>query len=72
MKEQNKRNIGFLAHELQEQYPYLVFGEKDEVDESGNPIFQSINYSGLIALLVYEIQKLKQDVAELQKNKLYL
>jgi hypothetical protein len=61
IKERNKRNIGFLAHELQEHYPYLVYGEKDEVDASGNPMFQSINYNGLIGILVYEIQKLKQN-----------
>jgi hypothetical protein len=52
----NKQDMGFIAHELQEQYPFLVTGEKD------GPVTQSVNYIGLIALLVKEIQELKQDI----------
>lgn len=49
-----KSEFGFLAHELQEQIPLLVHGEKDAND------YQSINYIGIIALLVKEIQNLKK------------
>ena len=53
--------MGFIAHELQEHYPFLVSGEKDGTEN------QSVNYTGLIALLVKEIQELKQDI-KLLKN----
>jgi len=46
--------IGFIAHEMQKEYPFLVSGEKD------GPEYQTVNYSGLIALLVKEIQQLKE------------
>lgn len=48
------KDMGFIAHEIQEVYPFLVSGEKDG---SNN---QSVNYIGLIALLVKEIQELKK------------
>ena len=48
-----KHDMGFLAHEVQEVFPFLVTGEKD-----GEKI-QSINYNGMIAVLVKEIQSLK-------------
>ena len=54
-----KQDIGFIAHELQEQYPFLVEGEKD------GEKMQSINYTGLIGLLVKEIQELKKEVRDL-------
>jgi len=49
--------IGFLAHELQEYYPELVDGEKD------GAIMQSVNYNGLLAVLIHEVQQLKTRVA---------
>ena len=58
----NKEDLGFLAHEVQEVYPYLVDGVKD-----GNKN-QSLNYSGLIAVLVKEIQQLKQRVSILENK----
>jgi hypothetical protein len=55
----NKEDIGFLAHELEEEYPFLVLGEKDA---SGN--YQSINYAGIIAILVAEVKRLKQKTTD--------
>jgi len=52
----NKEDFGFLAHEVQELFPFLVQGDKDG---DGN---QSLNYMGLIALLVKEVQELKQKI----------
>jgi hypothetical protein len=46
--------IGFIAHEVQEAYPFLVTGVKD-----GDTI-QSINYNGFIGILTKEIQALKR------------
>ena len=57
-----KEDMGFIAHELQEQFPSLVSGEKDDKD------YQSVNYTGLIALLVKEIQDLKKEVRDLKSN----
>jgi len=47
--------MGFLAHEVQEIFPFLVNGEKD-----GEKI-QTLNYNGFIPLLVKEIQDLKSE-----------
>jgi hypothetical protein len=55
-----KEDMGFIAHEVQEEYPFLVHGEKDGENH------QSINYSGIISLLVNEIQTLKKEVKELK------
>ena len=63
-----KFDIGFLAHELQEHYPYLVSGNKDEVDENGEPVYQSINYIGLIGILVKEIQNMKTEIKYLRET----
>jgi hypothetical protein len=57
-----KQDIGFLAHEVQEVFPYLVNGVKD------GPETQSLNYNGLIGVLVKEIQDLKKRIAVLEKN----
>jgi len=51
----NKPDIGLIAHEVQEHFPFLVSGEKD-----GDAI-QSVNYTGLIGILIHEIQQLKQE-----------
>jgi hypothetical protein len=61
-KKSKKEEIGFIAHEVQEIFPYLVTGEKDGQD------LQTLNYIGLIGILTKEIQQLKADVAELKKN----
>jgi len=53
-------DMGFIAHEIQEQFPFLVTGEKDAKD------MQSLNYMGIIALLTKELQELKITVRSLQ------
>jgi hypothetical protein len=65
----NKTDLGFIAHEVQEHFPMLVSGVKD------GPSNQSINYSGLIPVLVSEIkelkmqmQQMKQELQEIRKN----
>jgi hypothetical protein len=56
-----KREWGFIAHELQEELPLLVEGIKD------GEKYQSVNYGGIIALLVKEIQVLKKEVEDLRR-----
>lgn len=52
---------GFIAHELQAVVPDCVTGEKDAVDADGNPVYQGIDTSFLVATLVAAIQELKSD-----------
>jgi hypothetical protein len=50
---------GFIAHELAEVEPGCVTGEKDAVDAEGNPQYQGIDTSFLVATLTAAIQELK-------------
>jgi hypothetical protein len=50
---------GFIAHELAEVVPGCVSGEKDAVDTDGNPKYQGIDTSFLVATLTAAIQELK-------------
>jgi hypothetical protein len=52
---------GFIAHELQEVVPECVTGEKDAMDEEGNPKYQGIDTSFLVATLTAAIQELKAE-----------
>jgi len=63
-KYNKKQDIGLIAHELQEVFPCLVTGEKD-----GDQI-QSVNYTGLIPILIKEIQDLKKEVKMLKERNL--
>ena len=58
----NKLDIGLIAHELQEVYPYLVSGVKDGEN------LQTVNYTGLIPILIKEIQDLKNNEKILKKD----
>jgi hypothetical protein len=62
----NKEDIGIIAHELQENYPYLVNGEKDGESH------QSVNYNGLIGILINEIQTMKKEMKRMQSEIDYL
>ena len=61
-----KKEFGFIADELQEILPELVNGEINQYDKDNNPILQSINYTQLIPLLVYYIQKLEKRIQTLE------
>jgi hypothetical protein len=55
-KSDGSRVDGFLAHEAQEVVPEAVTGQKDAVDEDGNPEYQGIDQSKLVPLLVAALQ----------------
>jgi hypothetical protein len=57
---------GFLAHEVQDIVPEAISGEKDAVDEEGNPDYQGIDQSKLVPLLVGAIQELKAEIETLK------
>jgi hypothetical protein len=73
MKGATQERPMFVAHELQEYAPYAVTGEKDEVDQDGNPKMQQVDASSLVPLLTKAIQELKTELdsvkAELQTLK---
>ena len=48
---------GFIAHELAEVCPQATTGEKDAVDAEGNPQYQGIDTSFLVATLTAAIQE---------------
>ena len=48
---------GFIAHELAEVSPECVGGEKDAVDADGNPKYQGVDTSFLVATLTAAIQE---------------
>jgi hypothetical protein len=48
---------GFIAHELQAVVPQCVTGEKDAVDVDGNPQYQGIDTSFLVATLTAAIKE---------------
>jgi hypothetical protein len=62
LKSSCKKDIGFIAHEVQEFYTFLVSGEKDGKDT------QSLNYNGFIGILTKEIQVLKKKVADQERK----
>lgn len=57
----NSAGEGFIAHELAEVCPNAVTGEKDAIDENGNPKYQAIDVSFLVATLTAAIQELKAE-----------
>jgi hypothetical protein len=48
---------GFIAHEVQEIVPEAINGEKDGVDDEGNPVYQGIDQSKLVPLLTAALQE---------------
>jgi len=55
----NSNGEGFIAHELQTIVPECVTGEKDAVDSKGDPVYQGVDTSFLVATLTAAIQELK-------------
>jgi hypothetical protein len=56
---------GFIAHELQAIIPDAVIGEKDAVDADGNPQYQGIDTSFLVATLTAAIQEQQALITQL-------
>ena len=57
---------GFLAHEVASVVPEAISGTKDEVDSDGNPVYQGIDQSKLVPLLVKTIQELEERITALE------
>jgi hypothetical protein len=59
---------GFIAHELKAVIPDAVKGEKDAVDSDGNPEYQGIDTSFLVATLTAAIQEQQAIITQLQAD----
>jgi hypothetical protein len=57
---------GFLAHEVQAVVPECVTGEKDAVDDEGNPVYQGIDQSKLVPLLTAALQEAIGEIESLK------
>jgi hypothetical protein len=57
---------GFIAHEVQDIVPEAVTGEKDAVDDEGNPEYQGIDQSKLVPLLTKAIQEQQTIIDDLK------
>ena len=57
---------GFIAHELQEYFPDAVQNTKDEIDAEGNPVYQGIDTSFLVATLTAAIQEQQTIINDLK------
>ena len=57
---------GFIAHELQEVIPDAVSGKKDNVNENGDPQYQGIDTSFLVATLTSALQEAHGLIKDLQ------
>jgi hypothetical protein len=57
---------GFLAHEAAEVVPECVTGEKDAVDDEGNPVYQGIDQSKLVPLLTAALQEAVAKIESLE------
>jgi hypothetical protein len=59
---------GFLAHELKEVVPTAAFGEKDEVDSNGNPVYQGTDVAKIVPLLTAALQESIKKIEDLEKR----
>ena len=63
---QTKVVEGFLAHEIQTQFPNAVTGEKDAVNENGEINPQLLDYTKIIPVLVGTIKELTARIEALE------
>ena len=63
----NTLQDGFLAHEVSPVVPEAIIGDKDAKDSDDNPIYQQIDHSKLVPLLVKTIQELEARIATLEE-----
>jgi hypothetical protein len=57
---------GFIAHEVQTVVPECVTGNKDEVDDDNNPVYQGIDQSKLVPLLTAALQEAVAEIKALK------
>jgi len=65
-KADGKEQIGFIAHELQAVIPSAVHGDKDAVDDKGNPQIQSLAWAPIVAVLTKALQEALSRIENLE------
>ena len=73
-KDTNKREVGFIAQEVQEVMPEIVslapFDKIEHTNQSkSGENYLTIQYEKIVPLLVESIKELKKEIEELKKNK---
>ena len=64
----SKEVDGFIAHEVSAVVPEAINGQKDAVDEEGDPIYQGIDQSKLVPLLTAALKELTLKVEALENK----
>jgi len=64
--ESNTLIDGFIAHEVSSIVPEAITGTKDAVDDNGDAVYQGIDQSKLVPLLVKTIQELEARITALE------
>ncbi|RMV35406.1 Tail fiber domain protein, partial [Pseudomonas syringae pv. papulans] len=59
---------GLIAHEAKEVNPLAASGEKDGVDENGNPRIQQLDPMALITDLMGAVKELRTELAALKAS----
>jgi hypothetical protein len=59
---------GFVAHEAKEVVPESVTGEKDEVLQNGDPVYQGIDQAKLVPLLTAALQEAVAKIENLENR----
>ena len=67
-KNEDRRDYGVLAHELQEVVSGAVLGQKDELEEDGTIKTQMVDYSKIVTVLIKAIQELNAKVSALENK----
>jgi hypothetical protein len=63
-----KEIVGFIAHEYAEVSPDFVIGEKDAVDENGNPIYQEMMMGSINPYLIGALKESILRIEELEQR----
>lgn len=66
--EEKKNIVGFIAHEYAEANPDWVIGEKDAIDENGNPIYQNILSTHITPYLVAALKESIEKIEDLENR----
>jgi hypothetical protein len=66
--EENTNQLGFIAHEVQEIIPEAIEGEKDAVDENGDPDYQHIMQVRMLPYLVGALQESIKKIEDLENR----
>jgi len=67
-KEDGSRTDGFIAHEVQAIVAEAISGDKDAVDDDGNPVYQGIDQSKLVPLLTATLQEAMAKIEALESK----